>query len=35
MALIPTGAIVLAVIAAFAAAQPALNARPAEGLRSL
>jgi putative ABC transport system permease protein len=33
--LIPAGSIVLAVIAAFAAAQPALNARPAEGLRSL
>jgi putative ABC transport system permease protein len=33
--LIPAGSIVLAVLAAFAAAQPALNARPAEGLRSL
>jgi len=33
--LIPAGSILLAVIAAFAAAQPALNARPAEGLRSL
>jgi putative ABC transport system permease protein len=35
IALIPLGSIVLAVLAAFAAAQPALNARPAEGLRSL
>jgi putative ABC transport system permease protein len=33
--LIPAGSILLAVLAAFAAAQPALNARPAEGLRSL
>ena len=33
--LIPLGAILLAVIAAFIAAVPALNARPAEGLRSL
>ncbi len=33
--LIPAGSIALAVIAAFAAAQPALNARPAEGLRTL
>ena len=32
---IPAGAILLAVIAALAAALPALNARPAEGLRSL
>ena len=32
---IPAGAIVLAVGAAFAAALPALNARPAEGLRAL
>ncbi|MDV3256942.1 MAG: FtsX-like permease family protein [Sphingomonas sp.] len=35
LALIPLGAIVLAVLAAFVAAIPALNARPAEGLRSL
>jgi predicted lysophospholipase L1 biosynthesis ABC-type transport system permease subunit len=35
IALIPLGSIVLAVLAAFAAAQPALNARPAEGLRAL
>jgi putative ABC transport system permease protein len=35
IALIPLGSVVLAVLAAFAAAQPALNARPAEGLRSL
>ena len=35
LALIPVGAIFLAVLAAFAAALPALNARPAEGLRSL
>ena len=35
LVLIPFGAILLAVIAAFAAAIPALNARPAEGLRSL
>ena len=35
LALIPLGAIVLAVLAAFVAAQPALNARPAEGLRAL
>ncbi len=33
--LIPAGSILLAVLAAFAAAQPALNARPAEGLRAL
>ena len=32
---IPASAILLAVIAALAAALPALNARPAEGLRSL
>jgi putative ABC transport system permease protein len=35
LALIPLGAILLAVVAAFLAAIPALNARPAEGLRSL
>jgi len=35
LALIPIGAIVLAVIAALAAAIPALNARPAQGLREL
>ena len=35
LALIPLGAILLAVFAAFLAAIPALNARPAEGLRSL
>jgi putative ABC transport system permease protein len=35
MALIPLGATFLAVLAAFSAAIPALNARPAEGLRSL
>ena len=35
LALIPVGAILLAVCAAFVAAIPALNARPAEGLRSL
>ena len=35
LALIPAGAIALAVLAAFIAALPALNARPAEGLRSL
>ena len=35
LALIPLGAILLAVFAAFVAAIPALNARPAEGLRSL
>ena len=35
LALIPVGAIALAVFAAFLAAIPALNARPAEGLRSL
>jgi putative ABC transport system permease protein len=35
LALIPVGAILLAVFAAFVAAIPALNARPAEGLRSL
>ena len=33
--LIPVGSIALAVLAAFVAAQPALNARPAEGLRAL
>ena len=33
--IIPIGSIVLAVMAAFVAARPALNARPAEGLRSL
>jgi putative ABC transport system permease protein len=35
LALIPIGAILLAVLAAFAAALPALNARPAQGLREL
>jgi putative ABC transport system permease protein len=35
LALIPLGAILLAVFAAFLAAIPALNARPAEGLRAL
>ena len=35
LALIPLGAIVLAVFAAFLAAIPALNARPAQGLREL
>lgn len=35
IALIPVGSVVLAVLAAFVAAQPALNARPAEGLRSV
>ncbi len=35
LALIPIGAILLAVLAAFVAAIPALNARPAEGLRAL
>jgi putative ABC transport system permease protein len=35
LALIPTGAIALAVLAAFLAALPALNARPARGLRAL
>ena len=35
LTLIPVGAIFLAILAAFAAALPALNARPAEGLRSL
>lgn len=35
LALIPVGAILLAVFAAFLAAIPALNARPAEGLRAL
>ena len=35
LAVIPLGAIFLAVAAAFAAAIPALNARPAEGLRAL
>jgi putative ABC transport system permease protein len=35
LALIPLGAILLAVLAALAAAIPALNARPAQGLREL
>jgi putative ABC transport system permease protein len=35
LALIPLGAIFLAVLAAFLAALPALNARPAQGLRAL
>jgi putative ABC transport system permease protein len=35
LSLIPIGAIILAVFAAFLAAIPALNARPAEGLRAL
>jgi putative ABC transport system permease protein len=35
LALIPLGSILLAVVAALIAALPALNARPAEGLRSL
>jgi putative ABC transport system permease protein len=35
LALIPSGAIFLAVLAAFAASIPALNARPAQGLREL
>jgi predicted lysophospholipase L1 biosynthesis ABC-type transport system permease subunit len=35
LALIPLGSVLLAVLAAFVAAIPALNARPAEGLRSL
>jgi putative ABC transport system permease protein len=35
VALIPLGAIILAVLAAFVAAIPALNARPAAGLRAL
>jgi putative ABC transport system permease protein len=35
LALIPLGAILLAVFAAFAAALPALNVRPAQGLREL
>ena len=35
LALIPIGSILLAVAAAFVAAIPALNARPAEGLRTL
>ena len=35
LALIPAGAIALAVLAAFLAALPALNARPAQGLRAL
>jgi putative ABC transport system permease protein len=35
LALIPLGAVLLAIVAAFLAAIPALNARPAEGLRSL
>jgi len=35
LALIPVGAIALAILAAFFAALPALNARPAQGLRAL
>ena len=35
LGLIPAGAILMAVAAAYLAAQPALRARPAEGLRSL
>jgi len=35
LAIIPLGAVVLAILAAFAAAIPALNSRPAEGLREL
>jgi putative ABC transport system permease protein len=35
LSLIPSGSILLAVAAAFVAAIPALNARPAEGLRAL
>ena len=35
LALIPAGAVALAIAAAFVAALPALNARPAEGLRAL
>lgn len=35
LAAIPAGAILLAIFAAFLAALPALNARPAEGLRAL
>ncbi len=35
LALIPVGAVFLAIMAAFVAAIPALNARPAEGLRAL
>jgi putative ABC transport system permease protein len=35
LALIPAGAVALAVVAALVAALPALNARPAEGLRAL
>lgn len=35
LALIPLGSVLLAVLAAFLAALPALNARPAEGLRAL
>ncbi|HVF36430.1 MAG TPA: FtsX-like permease family protein [Sphingomicrobium sp.] len=35
LAMIPAGATALAMLAAFAAALPALNARPAEGLRTL
>ena len=35
LALIPVGAIALAILAAFLAALPALNARPAQGLRAL
>ena len=35
LAAIPSGAVLLAVFAAFLAALPALNARPAEGLRAL
>ena len=35
LTLIPLGAVFLAVLAAFAAALPALNVRPAQGLRQL
>jgi predicted lysophospholipase L1 biosynthesis ABC-type transport system permease subunit len=35
LALVPLGAIFLAVLAAFLAALPALNVRPAQGLRAL
>ena len=35
LGLIPAGAVLLAVVAAFVAALPALNARPAEGLRTI
>ena len=35
LALIPVGSILLAILAALVAALPALNARPAEGLRAL